>query len=166
MSELTYPEVGATRGEELPPGYRHVRRHESLGTGFEVYRRAVDGLRGWRMQRGAGLRVPAEAPPPAVGVRVTFGVAGLRVPCQVVWVLDEERRFGYGYGTLPGHPESGEEAFVVHIDAAERVWLDLRAFSRPARWYTRLGGPLGWLVQDLATRRYVTTLRRLANSGE
>jgi uncharacterized protein (UPF0548 family) len=162
MTDLTYPEVGATRGEQLPAGYRHVRRHEPLGVGADVFRRAVDGLRGWQMQRGAGLRVPEQTPPPEVGVRVTMAVPFLRIPCQVVWVVDEDRRYGYGYGTLPGHPEIGEEAFVVHLDAADRVWLDLRAFSRPGRWYTRLGGWLGWLVQDLATSRYVATLRRIA----
>jgi uncharacterized protein (UPF0548 family) len=162
MSDVTYPEVGATRDETLPAGYRHVRRHEPLGTGPAAFRRAADGLREWRMQRGAGLRVPPSAPPPAVGVRVTFGVAGLRIPCEVVWVVDEDRRFGYGYGTLPGHPESGEEAFLVYSDDADRVWFDVTAFSRPARWYTRWAGLLSWLVQDFATYRYMATMRRIA----
>jgi uncharacterized protein (UPF0548 family) len=162
MTDLTYPEIGATCGEVMPRGYRHVHRRDRLATGVEAYRRAVDGLRRWDMHRGAGLRVPASTPPPAVGVRVTASVARLRIPCQVVWVVDEERRYGYGYGTLPGHPESGEEAFMVHLDAADQVWMDVKAFSRPARWYTRLAGPLGWLVQDLATRRYMSAMRRLA----
>jgi uncharacterized protein (UPF0548 family) len=162
MTDLTYPEVGATRGDQLPRGYRHVRRHEKLGAGAEVFRRAADGLRGWKMQRIAGLRVPESAPPPAVGVRVTMSAAFLRIPCQVVWVIDEDRRYGFGYGTLPGHPEVGEEAFLVHLDAADQVSLSITAFSRPARWYTRLAGPLGWLAQDLATRRYVAAMRRIA----
>jgi uncharacterized protein (UPF0548 family) len=162
MTDLTYPEIGATRGDQLPLGYRHVHRNEPLGSGEEDYRRAVDGLRGWQMQRRAGLRVSASTPPPTVGVQVTFTVAGLRIPCQVVWVLEEERRFGYGYGTLPGHPERGEEGFIVSLDVADRVWLDVRAFSQPARWYSRLGGPLGWLVQDIATDRYVAAMRHLA----
>ncbi|GAA1825072.1 DUF1990 domain-containing protein [Planosporangium flavigriseum] len=159
---LPYPEVGATRGDRLPEGYRHVRRHERLGAGVDVFRRAVDGLRGWHLQRGAGLRVPEPTQAVAVGVRVTMSLLFLRIPCQVVWVVDSDRRYGYGYGTLPGHPEVGEEAFEVHLDAADQVWLSIRAFSRAGRWYTRLAGPLGWLVQDLATRRYVAALRRIA----
>ncbi|NJC69535.1 DUF1990 domain-containing protein [Planosporangium thailandense] len=162
MTELTYPEVGATRGDELPPGYRHVRRHDKLGDGAEAFRRAAAGLRGWNMQRRAGLRVPASTPPPEPGVRVTMRAAFLRVPCQVVWVIDEERRYGFGYGALPGHPEIGEEAFVVSLDDGGQVWLDIRAFSRPGRWYTRLAGRLGWLVQDVATSRYVAAMRRIA----
>jgi uncharacterized protein (UPF0548 family) len=31
----------------------------------------------------------------------------------VVWTVDEPNRIGFGYGTLQGHPESGEESFVV-----------------------------------------------------
>jgi uncharacterized protein (UPF0548 family) len=166
MTELTYPEIGATRGDALPQGYRHVRRHAPLGVGADVFGRAVDGLRRWEMQRKAGLRVPASAPPPAPGVRVTMSVARLRIPCEVVWVVDEERRYGYGYGTLPGHPESGEEAFEVRLDGADQVWLHIRAFSRPARWFTRLAGPLGWYAQDLATYRYVAAMRKIAKGPE
>jgi uncharacterized protein (UPF0548 family) len=162
MTDLTYPEVGATRGDQLPGGYRHVRRHVKLGAGVEAFRRAADGLRGWNMHRGAGLRVLGSPPPPAPGVRVTASLAGLRIPCEVVWVLNEERRYGFGYGSLPGHPERGEEAFIVQLDAADQVWLDIRAFSRPGRWYTRLAGRLGWLAQDLATWRYTVAMRRIA----
>jgi uncharacterized protein (UPF0548 family) len=162
MTDLTYPEIGATRGDDLPGGYRHLRRREQLGTGAETFRLAAAGLRDWDMQRGAGLRISPSTPPPAVGVRMTAAVAGLQIPCQVVWVIVEERRYGYGYGTLPGHPEIGEEAFMVDLDGTDRVWLDIRAFSRPGRWFTRLAGPLAWLAQDLATRRYVATMRRLA----
>jgi uncharacterized protein (UPF0548 family) len=164
-SELTYPEIGATRDDEMPAGYRHVRRHEPLGSGPEAFRRAAEALRHWELQRGAGLRVAAATPLPAVGVRVTAGILALRIPCEVVWVVDEERRYGYAYGTLPGHPESGEEAFVVTLDEAGVVWLDIRAFSRPARWYTRIAGPLGWIAQDLATSRYVSVLRHAARQG-
>jgi uncharacterized protein (UPF0548 family) len=162
MTDLTYPEIGATRGDALPSGYRHVRRCERLGSGVEVFRRAVDGLRGWGMQRGAGLRVPASTPPPAAGVRVTMSVPFLRIPCEVVWVVEEDRRYGFAYGTLPGHPEIGEEAFVVRLDDADQVWLTITTFSRPGRWYTRIAGPLAWLVQDFATGRYVAAMRRIA----
>jgi uncharacterized protein (UPF0548 family) len=117
------------------------------------------------MHRRAGLRVRPDSAEAAEGVEVSLGigVGGLRLwaPCRVVWVVEEPTRFGYGYGTLAGHPESGEEGFVVSLDGDD-VWLDIRAFSRPARWFTRLGGPAGHLVQDLVTARYRAGLRRLA----
>jgi uncharacterized protein (UPF0548 family) len=162
--QLTYPEVGATRSDDLPAGYRHVRRHEPLGTGVDAFRRAAAALAGWRLQRDIGMRIPDGTPAPAVGVLFTGRLAGLiGIPGEVVWVVDEPRRYGFAYGTRPGHPETGEEAFDVTLDDADRVWLDIRAFSRPARWYSRLGGPLTYLAQELATARYVAVARRAAS---
>jgi uncharacterized protein (UPF0548 family) len=165
--QLTYPEVGATRhpGDDMPGGYRHVRRHARLGSGDAVFERAADALAHWRMHRAAGLAVRASAIEAAPGVRISSGVGTgpLRIwaPCEVVWLVDEPGRYGYGYGTLAGHPASGEEAFDISMVDGD-VWLDIRAFSRPARWYTRLGRPVVERLQDRATDRYVTALRRLA----
>jgi uncharacterized protein (UPF0548 family) len=166
--ELTYPEVGATRRDHLPTGYRHVRRHERLGVGEATFRAAVGALGNFDMQRAAGLAVRASGRV-APGVRVAsgIGVGPLRVwaPCQVVWVLDEADRYGYAYGTLAGHPERGEEAFEVRLEPGGEVWFDIRAFSRPARWYVRLGAPVAHRLQDRVTDRYVTALRDLTARG-
>jgi uncharacterized protein (UPF0548 family) len=83
----------------------------------------------------------------APGVRLTVGLGPFTVPCEIVYVLDEPNRSGFGYGTLPGHFERGEEAFVVERDQQDRVWFRVTAFSRPARWPTLLAGPLTILVQ-------------------
>jgi uncharacterized protein (UPF0548 family) len=40
------------------------------------------------------------------------------------------------------------------------VTLTVRAFSRPALWWSRLGGPVGKLVQGLIVRRYLRALDR------
>jgi uncharacterized protein (UPF0548 family) len=166
--ELTYPEVGATRGQNLPDGYRHVRRRVRLGTGEAVFRAAVTAMANWDIQRTSGLRVRADGPA-AVGVRMTVGIGfwPLRIwaPCQVVWVSEEPARYGFGFGTLTPHPERGEEAFEVWLDESDEVWFDLRAFSRPATWYARLGRPFTQWLQDFVTDRYVSSLRRLATAG-
>jgi uncharacterized protein (UPF0548 family) len=70
-------------------------------------------------------------------------------------------RTGYGFGTLPGHPEHGEEAFLVTRDAGGRAWFEVRAFSRPATWYARLGGPVTHRFQDRVTDGYVSAARML-----
>ncbi len=161
---LSYVEVGGTRGE-LPEGYHHVRRHEVIGAGEAVFRRAAAGLRRWDLHRGAGLRVRAPGPA-AVGVRVDCGVglgpARIWVPCEVVWLLDQPQFFGFGYGTLPGHPECGEEAFELTLDDAGEVCFTIKAFSRPATWYARLAGPVMRAVQQRVTDRYVRAAHRLA----
>jgi uncharacterized protein (UPF0548 family) len=166
---FTYPEVGATREGPLPGGYHHVQRAEVIGSGREAFDRATAAVFGWRAQRGAGLRVRASGPAdtPGTVVLMTAGLArlGLDVPCRVVWVVDEPGRRGFGYGTLPGHPESGEESFVVSLAPGGDVVYELRAFSRPGTLLTRLGGPVATRVQSLALDRYVATMRRAARGG-
>ena len=73
-------------------------------------------------------------------------------------MLDEPSRVGFGYGTLPGHPESGEESFVVELRPDDSVVLVVQAFSRHAAWFTRLAGPVGHLGQRLITERYLRAL--------
>lgn len=55
--------------------------------------------------------------------------------CRIVYVVDEraERvRFGFGYGTLRGHAERGEESFIVEWDQRDdSVWYEIFAVSRP-----------------------------------
>lgn len=163
MSGLTYPEVGATQILPLPPGYDHLERHARLGTGADAFRVAADALARWQPQRGAGLIVRTDADRPEVGVRFETGLGAgpLRIwaPCEVVWVLDEPDRYGFGFGTLDGHPEIGEEAFTVSRNDADEVWFDVRAFSRPGPWWARLGQPAARFVQLRVTQRYVRAMR-------
>jgi uncharacterized protein (UPF0548 family) len=167
-AELTYPEVGATGGE-LPPGYRHLRRRVSLGTGRAVFDAAADALFGWHMHAGSVTRVAATAPRagPDVIVVLTVGAGPLRVhaPCRVVWMADEPRRQGFAYGTLPGHPERGEESFVVEFGEDDAVSFAITAFSRPASLLARMAGPIGGLAQRGMTNRYLRTLAGLAGAA-
>ncbi len=161
---FTYPEVGATRDGALPAGYDHVERSAVVGHGREAFDRAAAAVFRWTAQRAAGLRIEASGPAstPGTVVLMTAGLRrlGLDVPCRVVWVLDEPDRRGFGYGTLPGHPESGEESFVVTLEPDGDVVYSLRAFSRLATPLSRLGGPVSHRVQSLALDRYVTAIRR------
>ncbi|MGN6502732.1 MAG: DUF1990 family protein [Pseudolysinimonas sp.] len=81
-----------------------------------------------------------------------------RIPARVVYVIDEPLRKGFAYGTLPGHPERGEEAFVVEYRDDDSVWLTIRAFSRPANALFWLGYPVLRLLQEFFTRRYERAL--------
>jgi uncharacterized protein (UPF0548 family) len=161
---FTYREVGATRSE-LPAGYSHVDRRDRVGQGRAAYRAGADGLMRWQVQRGAGLRVTASTPVAEVGTvvvsRLGVGPLGLDAPCRVVYVIDEPDRCGYGYGTLPGHPAAGEEAFLLEIGPSGAVDFVIRAFSRPVTLTARLGGPMSRLVQRRVTENYVRAMRRL-----
>lgn len=157
----TYSEVGATRSPDLPDGYRHDRYQMVLGSGDPVFRSAVDGLRSWRAHEGAGVKVLPDAPVEGGGtvvLAVHVGPAWAIAPCRVVYVIEEHVRWGFAYGTLPGHPERGEEAFLVEHDLTGLVTFRIAAFSRPADLLARIGAPVTRMVQQRVTRQYLQAL--------
>ncbi|GAA2167730.1 DUF1990 family protein [Humibacillus xanthopallidus] len=73
----------------------------------------------------------------------------------------EPRRRGFAYATLQGHPESGEERFVLDHDIDGDIRFTVTAVSRPASQLARLGGPISRAVQGRMTQRYLAALDRL-----
>lgn len=163
-AELTYADHGATRAA-APPGYHAVDRRDRIGRGADTFRRASAALNGWQMHRGVGSVLATTTPTAEVGsvIVMRFGppIFGVVAPCRVVYTVDEPDRRGFAYGTLPGHPERGEEAFLVELGGDGEVYFTIRAFSRPATVLARAGGPLTRVIQKLVTDRYVRVLRRL-----
>jgi uncharacterized protein (UPF0548 family) len=157
---LTYPEVGSTL-RDMPEGYRRFVRSRRLPTrgSFDLARAE---LFAWQVQCRAGLQVLASSDhvetDAVVDLLLGIGRLSLVAPCRVVYVIDEPGRCGFAYGTLPGHPESGEEAFVLTTRADRGSDLTVIAFSRPATALSRLAGPAGQMVQDVITSRYLRSL--------
>lgn len=161
---LTYPEVGASLGAQgLPAGYHHLRRQAVIGRGAADLERCTEALLGWAVHRRAGVRVLPSVPQvraaAVADLRMGVGPLSLRAPVRVVGVLDAPRRRGFAYGTLPGHPESGEESFVVSMGSDDVVTFTVRAFSRPVGLLARVAGPVGRMVQQGITDRYVRALQ-------
>jgi uncharacterized protein (UPF0548 family) len=163
----TYGAVGATARAEFPPGFHHDR-YERPFTGSDAFDRAREGLKHWAAHTGAGARVfPATPVEDGATVIVCFGLGPFRVitPCRIVYVIDEPDRFGFGYGTLPGHPECGEESFLVERVSGGAVFR-IGAFSRPADLLARLGAPLGRRIQIRVSARYLDALASYVNRGD
>jgi uncharacterized protein (UPF0548 family) len=155
---LTYSEIGATGGT-MPAGYHHLQKSSVIGRGRDRFEQAAAEGMHWGMLRGAGLRVEATAPVATVGAEVLVHLGPVAAPCRVVYVVDDADRRGFAYGTLPGHAERGEELFLVRFDpATQDVHAEVRAFSRHATWWSRLGSPLTSLVQNRVTDRYLRAL--------
>jgi uncharacterized protein (UPF0548 family) len=162
-AEFTYAEVGATRDVDGHPedAFTLVERAE-LGD-ETVFEPATAFVLGFGMQRAVGFEVDSDDPVAREGAVVTlrarFGPLRIVAPTRVVYVIDEPDRGGFAYGTLPGHPESGEEVFLVERrDGSTSV--EVRAFSRPGRWFTRVGAPVARRLQRRAARQYVDSVRR------
>ena len=183
--ELTYPDPGHTRRpypqpltDRWPDGYRLVLRRERLeipdpAAGFL---RLANGILDWDLHRRAGLRVARSTPRAAPGVEMASGVGAgpLRyyAPCRVLWAeepaLDDDgapvlgQRAGFGYGTLKGHPEQGEEGFYAELDGDGKLSFRVAAYSRPANRVMAAGDFANRRVQAFFTRRYLTAAYRLA----
>lgn len=161
MGDLTYDEVGATGGD-LPAGYHHARLQRVVGHGPADFERAGELLFSGEVQRRAGAEVRMSETPLREGTRVDMrlrlGPVAFRIPCLVVWAERSEDSCGFAYGTLPGHPERGEERFELRLTSSGEVVFTIVAFSRPGRWFTRLGGPIARRFQAHMTRRYLDAL--------
>jgi len=161
---VTYTEVGATRvASLLPSGYRHDVYAVLVGQGDAAFDRAKDALRQWHAHHHVGATLNPNDPTLVTGsvVVVGFHLGPVHVvaPCRIVYVTDEVDRFGFAYGSLPGHPERGEEAFHVRRDADDVVTFDIVVFSRPADWLARIGSPVARAVQRRVTNGYLDGVR-------
>lgn len=161
-ARFTYSAVGSTQSDILPSGYATLRRARRIGSGRERFEEATRVLLSWDMHRRAGLRVRASSQRVVSGavavLRLGVGPLGIPAPVRVVYVMDEPCRKGFAYGTLPGHPESGEEAFVVELQKNGDVTFTITAFSCPQTFLARVGGPIARAVQSRVTNRYLRSV--------
>jgi uncharacterized protein (UPF0548 family) len=153
-SGFSYPEVGAS-ATTAPPGYSVDQNRIRLGRGEVTWQRAVEAIRAWKMFNMPWVNLHWTSAPILVGTDVAvsvhhFGFYSLNA-CRIVYVVDEEgtvMRFGFAYGTLTEHAESGEERFTVEWNRDDdSVWYDILAFSRPRQMLAKLGYPLSRLLQ-------------------
>jgi uncharacterized protein (UPF0548 family) len=108
---FSYAAIGATRSEP-PPGYVVDHRRTCLGRGAATFDAACAALRRWEhfpawtcVHSPTGVIEPGVVVAPVARV---FGLWWLNA-CRIVYVVDDSqpvRRFGFAYGTLPGHAES------------------------------------------------------------
>lgn len=153
---FTYESVGGTApGGEHPAGFTVDRLSVVLGSGHEVFRAARQGIEAWaQFDLGWCEAWPRETPL-LVGEVVAVVARSIGLwwanAARIVYVVDESvkstegvvAKFGFAYGTLPGHVEMGEELFLVEWDqATDAVAYNILAFSRPRHPLARLGRPL------------------------
>ena len=146
---FSYREVGASK-DEIPSGYPINHRRVRLGSGADDFARARKAIENWTVYRLKWTRLfPADAPV-AVGETVCVvaghGFCWSLNPCCIVYVLEESgaaiERYGFAFGTLPGHSEEGEERFTVEWHRADdSVWYELLSFARPHHILAKIGFP-------------------------
>jgi uncharacterized protein (UPF0548 family) len=159
--DVSYAPVGSTLGPDTPC---HTRTVDLANNTFDI---AVEGLKAWVCHRGIGAFVHPHDAPIAVGTTILVvlraGPIRLLVPDRIVAVVDEPDRFGFAYGTLPGHPERGEEAFLIERHSDGRTTATIRVDAGPAWLVARLAAPVVRRLQRAALNRYLAELQRFAN---
>lgn len=168
--DFSYSAVGATAATP-PSGYVVDRTRIVLGAGEAAFEAAKAALQRWQQFRLGWVEPWSPHTPLEVGqvVAIMGWAVGLwwLNACRIVYTVDESgpaARFGFAYGTLPGHVESGEERFLIEWDRdSDQVSYDILAFSRPNHILTRLGYPLVRRSQKRFGRDSATSMFRAVN---
>jgi uncharacterized protein (UPF0548 family) len=170
---FSYPDVGRTRDlgrVDPPPGYVLDHNRVRLGSGPLVFERSKDAIRRWEMFRIGWVELCWPSAPIVPGTTVAVLARALCLwtlnACRVVYAVEEAgevERFGFAYGTLLDHAESGEERFMVEWRREDdSVWYDLLAFSRPRRLSARLGRFYARRLQRRFARDSLRAMERAA----
>ena len=146
-SIYSYSHVGASRDGVVPEGFSRDHNRIRLGAGGNTWIKAKEALRRWTMFDIPWVRLCSPDTPIEMGNTVAiaiqhFGFWSLNAS-RIVYLIDESRRFGFAYGTLKEHSESGEERFILEWNEDDSVNYDLFAFSRP-------NATLAWIALPLA----------------
>ncbi|MEO7556373.1 MAG: DUF1990 domain-containing protein [Acidimicrobiales bacterium] len=164
-SDVTYAPIGVSlRAVDVAELTR--RTWATALVGPDAFARAAAALDAWAVHRGAHLCVLADGPL-EVGTHVAMvaplPIGFVEATCRIVERVDEPDRYGFAYGTLPVHPERGEESFVVQRDAGGDVRFTVVAVSRPVHPLARLAPPVAHALQRAAVRRYLEAMRAAAS---
>ncbi|WP_202595010.1 DUF1990 family protein [Blastopirellula marina] len=161
--DFSYPMVGATLATP-PSEYQVDHTRVRLGHGEESLAQGRIALQKWtQFQLGWVTTFPPALPIQAgemVAIVARAGGFWWLNACRIVCTIEEPKQFGFAYGTLPAHAESGEERFLIEMDDAGDVWYDILAFSRPNRVSAKLAYPYMRHLQKRFARESAAAMRQ------
>jgi len=165
LAEAAAPTYEAPSSSDArAPRYSLDLHERVIGRGEQDFALAASGLRRWATHEVPGVRVFPAGSPVAQDATclVTFGTPLLAIaaPCRVTEVVDDARRVGFTYVTLRGHPEEGEETFLVELDGRGEVRCTITARSRPGSRLVAATARVNRLVQHRVARGYLRSLER------
>ena len=161
---FSYAAVGGTQGD-APAGYRVDHNRILIGHGLDQFEAARAAIDDWKMFNVSWVELLPARPDIRVGAAVAVVVRHLGFwsvnISRIVYLVNEESRYGFAYGTLPCHSEEGEERFLIERDPnTNEVWYDLYAFSRPKHPLARIGFPIARHLQKRFARESLAAMKR------
>jgi uncharacterized protein (UPF0548 family) len=163
---LSYSPVGIA--QQAPAGFSLDKANVVLGCGEAAFTKAKAALLRWaHFELGWVEMFPPGAPVvPGTVVAVVVSHLGFWSVngCKVVYAVENVRgvrEFGFAYGTLTNHAESGEEVFKVvqEADTGEVVYT-IRAVSKPHSILARCGYPVARALQARFRRDSTAAMQR------
>ena len=144
-----------------------------IGHGRRDLERARTALQAWRQFDIGWVETFPRNAPIIAGTVVAVLIRHLGFwslnGCRVVYAVGSEdggTRFGFAYGTLTNHAESGEELFEVFIDpATDDVTFRIRAISWPQAALAWLGHPIVRRLQARFRSDSAAAMRRAVRNG-
>jgi uncharacterized protein (UPF0548 family) len=147
----TYTPIGGTKSKKID-SYDNDFAKIKLGEGDVFFEKAKKLICDWKMFPLGWTKILGENKSIQEGTSIVmmarFMGVWFRNSCKIVYVIDEKNRFGFAYGTLPGHIESGEELFLVEINEQKEVFYSIKAFSRPRHFLAKIGYPIIRILQE------------------
>ncbi len=156
---LSYGPVGIVAGHgerRNPTGRGHLDEATVvIGHGPSAFDRARTALMAWKQFDLGWVETFPPNAPVDVGTNVAVLIRHLGFwslnGCRVLYTVGSEDgivRFGFAYGTLTNHAESGEELFEVSFDPrTDEVIYRIRAKSWPQAMLARVGQPIVRVLQ-------------------
>jgi uncharacterized protein (UPF0548 family) len=163
---LSYGPIGIVRPETARQGLDE--EIVAIGRGETDFSRARAALMAWKQFDIGWVETFPRPAPVAIGTVVAVLIRHLGFwslnGCRVVYSvggLDDAARFGFAYGTLTNHAESGEELFEVFLDPqTDVVTYRIRATSSPQATLARVGQPIVRSLQARFRRHSAAAMTR------
>ena len=145
----------------------------AVGHGQADFERARAALLAWKQFDIGWVETFPRHAPLAVGTVVAILIRHLGFwslnGCRVLYSVGspgDVARFGFAYGTLTNHAQSGEELFEVFVDPrTENVVYRIRATSWPQATLARFGQPIVRALQERFRDHSVAAMKLATRSN-
>ncbi len=143
----------------------------AIGRGAQDFDRACAALKAWKHFDLGWVELFPDRAGTANGTNVAvlirhlgfWSLNGARIVYQAA---ERPNTFGFAYGTLTNHAESGEERFEVSFDPRTGdVAYRIRAVSWPQSFLARIGQPVVRMLQERFRRDSAAVMTRVVAGG-
>jgi uncharacterized protein (UPF0548 family) len=163
---LSYGSIGMVDAGSVDGALDHAM--VTIGRGLDDFERARSALMTWTQFDVGWVETFPRQAPVAAGTVVAVLIRHLGFwslnGCRVLYGVGGSggaARYGYAYGTLTNHAESGEELFEVFLDPeTDDVIYRIRATSRPQAMLARIGQPVVRVLQARFRAHSAAAMRR------